>query len=431
MSVGGFIRRNAYWTVDIMKGSPIRKHYSNIKNVLNNHETIKSHQELYLTKLLEHATSYSKFYNICKSQKIEDYPVVNKQTLRDNYKKILVDIAHVPWQINEYHIQRTSGSTGTPLIVPQDVRKRNRVLAELKVFGEFAGYNSHEKLLHARILTRRHVKSRRQILRENIFPIDCTNIKDENFKIICDLIKKKNISAILGYSSWFDPFIEYIKKHSISINSIKAVIAGSEFLPPETRQKIITTLSCNVVSRYSNEEQGILAQEGINNDFFSLNHASYYFEFLKLDSDEHAMPGEVSRIVITDLFNYAFPLIRYDTGDTGVFSYQSDDKITIIKQIYGRLIDLLYDTDGHPIHPMILSRIIKYYDEIREWQFIQKDYNYFVLKLKVSSPFEYSECVNQIKSKIGENSEINVEVVDEIPLLSSGKRKPIICELKR
>lgn len=37
-----------------------------------------------------------------------------------------------------------------------------------------------------------------------------------------------------------------------------------------------------------------------------------------MDSDEPAEPGELGRIVITDLFNYAFPILRYDNGDTAV-----------------------------------------------------------------------------------------------------------------
>lgn len=40
---------------------------------------------------------------------------------------------------------------------------------------------------------------------------------------------------------------------------------------------------------------------------YRIDTETYYYEILKMDSDEPAEPGELGRIVITDLFNYAFP----------------------------------------------------------------------------------------------------------------------------
>ena len=61
-----------------------------------------------------------------------------------------------------------------------------------------------------------------------------------------------------------------------------------------------------------------MAQEIIHPDYFIINNASYHIKFLKLDSDENADIGELSRIVVTDLFNYATPMIRHDTGDLAI-----------------------------------------------------------------------------------------------------------------
>ena len=36
---------------------------------------------------------------------------------------------------------------------------------------------------------------------------------------------------------------------------------------------------------------------------YYIDSESYYYEILKLDSDEPAEPGELGRIVITDLYN--------------------------------------------------------------------------------------------------------------------------------
>ena len=86
----------------------------------------------------------------------------------------------------------------------------------------------------------------------------------------------------------------------------------------QLRINLRKVFGCNVVSRYSNQENGILAQELVDSDYFVINNASYWIEFLKLIQMWGADIGELSRVVVTDLFNYATPVIRYDTGDLAV-----------------------------------------------------------------------------------------------------------------
>ena len=74
-----------------------------------------------------------------------------------------VPIQYIPEQETEkVHIQKNSGSTGTPFSIYQDTRKRNRRIAELKYFGEDVGFKSHEKLVQCRIWTKWQSKSKWQ-----------------------------------------------------------------------------------------------------------------------------------------------------------------------------------------------------------------------------------------------------------------------------
>ena len=427
MSLGGIIRRNSYWINDFFNGKPIRSHYDDISRILNKPNSGKKAQLQHLENLLGFVVKNSSYYSDFVNRGIESFPVVNKNILRENSDSIKVEQNLIPWQKGAIHIQRTSGSTGIPLAVPQDTRKRNRRIAELKYFGTIAGFKSHEKLAQLRIWTKWQNKSKTQSFRENIFAVDCSKIDDKMLSDLCSLIKRKQISVIWGYASWYDKLIEFVKRNSIKLPSLKVVIAGSEMLQPDTRRELNQILNCNVFSRYSNEEQGILGQDRGDDEQYYLNHASYYFEFLKLDSNEKAKPGEICRIVITDLFNYAFPMIRYDTGDTGVFNYDANG-FPVLTKIYGRLLDLVYDTKGTAVHPMSLARILKNYDGINLWQFIQKNQNTYELKLNLSSGIDLSDCTYQLKEIFGDESQIDITLVNNIPVLSSGKRKPVMNE---
>src|SRR5690606_32006614 len=114
-----------------------------------------------------------------------------------------------------------------------------------------------------------------------------------------------------------------------------------------TRELVKGYMKCNIISQYGNEENGILAQESEIKDkshIFYLNHASYFFEILKFNEDKKVDFGEPGRIVLTDLFNYAFPMIRYDTGDIGIMREANEDSngYPVLTKLYGRRIDLIF-----------------------------------------------------------------------------------------
>ena len=103
----------------------------------------------------------------------------------------------------------------------------------------------------------------------------------------------------------------------------------------------------------------------------------------------------------------------------------------VLSKIYGRLLDLVYDTTGTAIHPMTLARILKNYDKINHWQFIQKNANLYELKLQLTEGMDTAGCVRQLKQVFGDDAQIEISLVNDIPVLSSGKRKPVVNEWKR
>lgn len=164
------------------------------------------------------------------------------------------------------------------------------------------------------------------------------------------------------------------------------------------------------------------------------NHSSYIFEILKLDSVEPAAYGEVGRIVITDLHNYAFPLIRYDCGDTCIMMPPNEysNGYPVIDKLYGRRFDLTYSTDGKAVSPLAYGRILKNYDIVSQWQFVQLDEKRYQLRLmlKSGSIEQLSEAIVLFKEILGKDADLEIKEVEDIPILCSGKRKPVINKWK-
>ena len=434
MKIKNVLLRDSYWIKDWFHGSPIRKQYLDIKRIQENHSEGEILRKQYLHDILSYAVANTLYYKGYNPDDLFSFPIVNKNILRENYNKIQVPVDRIPYQKGNVHVQHTSGSTGTPFHIHQDTRKRQRRIAELKYFGKIVGFNSHDPLVHLRIWTRWQNKSRWQSFRENIIAFNMSNLSNERIGELCDIIRKKKISCLRGYASSFANIARYVGENQIQLPSLKVIIAGSEALQEDVRDLVKKYIGCNIISQYANEENGILAQESIYSDGreFYLNHAGYYFEILKLDSNEPAQFGELGRIVLTDFFNYAFPVIRYDTGDLAVMGEKNErsNGYPYFIKLYGRRLDLIYNTKGDPISAMTLSRILKYYPNILQWQFIQKDSNYYVLKivLKDGTILDEEEIIQLLKETFGCDADIFFDYVNDIPVLNSGKRKPVVCE---
>lgn len=133
-----WIRKKAFWTLDSLKGSPIYKHYKDIKEILENEEIAHKRCPKYLENLIKHAVATTDFYKQYKSYtKLSDFPIVDKNVIRENYD----DFLSSSYKGTKLHTMSTSGSTGTPFTVVQSRNKRHRVLAELIYFSQLVGYD--------------------------------------------------------------------------------------------------------------------------------------------------------------------------------------------------------------------------------------------------------------------------------------------------
>ena len=441
MDIHAIYLRRKFWIDDYLSGSPIGKPYREIKFIS---EHLKSECDVLRERKLHEILAYAKkncsFYGGVTSETLSTFPIMNKIKLKDNYEQIKVDVKVIPGQVGKVHIQTTSGSTGTPFAIPQDTMKRNRRIAELKYFGKVVGFNTHEKLIHLRTWNKWQSKTAKQIKTENIIPFDIADMGESRLQELCSLMSDSKAVCVRGYASSFDLLANYVKEHPMRFPYLKVCIAGSEALHDDVRAKVKDALHCEIISQYANEECGILAQERTptkeNGNAMYLNNASYYFEFLKTDSDEPAGYGELARIVVTDLHNHAFPMIRYDTGDVGVMGKPDaySKGYPVLEKLYGRRLDVCYNIDGSPFSPMTIGRTLKHFDGILQWQFVQKDESQYVLKVVMKTSVNVEEylrpAVGELKKVLGNSAILRIEKVDGIPVLASGKRKPVVNEWK-
>lgn len=381
-----------------------------------------------LNRLLVHARITVPYYKkMDVNSGIRDFPVVNKSIIKSNIHIFLSD----KYSKDKLFSLTTSGSTGTPFTIYQDVLKKKRNTADTMVFANKAGYQIGEKLYYLKIWSEANKKSFLIKYMQNIETVDVLKL-DEN--ALSGLLKKFTEESgpfgIIGYASALESLCKYCDTYpdKVSKTTMNSMISISETLSSEVKQRMTKYFGIPVVARYSNVENGILGQHRLDGtEEFELNHASYYFEILDMESDKVLPDGEIGRIVITDLYNFAMPMIRYDTGDIGCIIKSGISGKRVLTHLEGRKLDVLFNTRRQMVSSLLVYKNMWKYKEIDQYQLIQKGPQEYTLKISAADGFQREEeIIREYRSYLGEDAVIQIEIVSEIPLLASGKRRKVV-----
>ena len=95
---------------------------------------------------------------------------------------------------------------------------------------------------------------------------------------------------------------------------IPVIISVAEHLPPEVRALAETTFGSRVINVLSSQEGGVIAIECPASGLLHIQSEAVIVEIIS-DTGDPCQVGEVGELVVTPLYNYATPLIRYRSGD--------------------------------------------------------------------------------------------------------------------
>ncbi|OZV69973.1 phenylacetate--CoA ligase family protein [Winogradskyella aurantia] len=431
------IRNRAFWTLDGLKGGIIKRHLNDVRRGVENPNSPESKKvkKRNIKALLKHASSTTPFYrDYEKVDNLEGYPVIRKTVVQDNFEAFKSELYK---DAKNFKVS-TSGSTGVPFFLFQNKGKRQRNHADVIYFFKQAGFNIGNRLYELEVWRAHNKKNNLKSKLQNVVQFDISRLSDDRILEFINLIKtdSQTEKTLLGFASSYERIAQYLEKNDLQLENLGIVsaIANSEYLNPYTKKTLGKYLNTDILSRYSSEEIGIIAQQTLESpNNFVLNHSSYHIELLNFNYDEPVKPGEFGRIVVTDLFNYAMPIIRYDTGDIAKLGLSSNGAMSF-EQIEGRKMDLIYDSSGNIISSFVVyTKFYQYYHLLRQYQFIQQGEKHYEVKLNLQTgnTFQYEQAlIEDIKSDFGDDAEITITYVDEIPPLASGKRRKVINNYK-
>lgn len=435
MKAGEWMRRTAFFALDTVRGGFNKKLLET-----NKREIVQGvspeYEERRLSAILAYAAHECPFYRDLPSHaRLEDFPVQTKRDFLDHYEDILSD---------EYIGERdslkklsTSGSTGTPFTVLADPKKAERVNMNFMAVMELNGFRFGEKRGEFRAwIQGKNTITKQHSFLANLKMIDISSMGDDNVAAIFEKIKKEHIQVLVTYSSALTALVNYAEKTNLDVTDwdVDMIFTMGEACPASTRDRAEKLWGIRPVLSYGNNENGFLAVSLDGADTYTADLFNFHFEILKMDKDEPVGDGELGRIVVTDLYNRAFPMIRYDTGDTGKMHRWTDEQgrvHAVFTEIYGRRGSLLYATDGTPlsIH-VFMNNLLNFEGVLRQARCIQTGKKEYTLILNPEKDVQVNEeeVVNSYKKYLGRDADIAVEYADSIPIQQSGKT--MVCEQK-
>jgi phenylacetate-CoA ligase len=185
---------------------------------------------------------------------------------------------------------------------------------------------------------------------------------------------------------------------------------------------------------YGTEENGLLAFECKQHAGYHVVSDAAIVEIVK--KEKNAAEGEYGDIVVTSLFNYSMPLIRYNIGDIGTFTNTKCDcgrGLPLIKRIEGRTDDFLTLPSGRKISPRVIN-VIEDIPGVSRYKTVQEAKDRIVVNIVKGRGFG-PETINEIKKHIkagclGEDVKVDVKLVDELSTNRRGKLRAVVSNVK-
>jgi len=199
----------------------------------------------------------------------------------------------------------------------------------------------------------------------------------------------------------------------------------------ELRKRLKVLTGLDVEDSYSSSETGCIAIQCPEQHKFHIMSETVIVEILDENGNECA-PGEVGRVVLTDLQNFASPVIRYDIGDYAEQGSACTCGRTLptLHKIIGRERNLFIRPDGTRFWPRAGMYDIPKIAPVRQWQMVQHSIDHVEYRLVVDTPLT-EEQREQIKALVPKfllfNPQVTVtEFPDAIPT-KNGKYEETIC----
>jgi phenylacetate-CoA ligase len=400
-------------------------------------EQVRGNQLRRLSALLAHAEQRVPYYReLFRSlritsrdiQTLDDFarlPILTKDIIRDRWRDLIRE--DVP--LERLHPHHSGGSTGVPLTFyreraymdASDAGTYRNFLQCGWRLGEMVAFfwGSNERLQQ---MSRAEFELRQRMRR--MYQFDPFHSGGAEMAEWLRRWPRLHATIAFGYASTVARFAEFAEASGRRMPQLRGVFTTAEKLYPPQRRVISCVFGCRVYDLYGSSEVQNIAAEcphgrmHVNADFVVV---------------ETVGRGPASPLVLTSLWNYAMPFIRYRNEDCADLLEEScgcGNNFPLMSLQVARVSDNFVLPDGRVVHGEFFTHLMYGSEGIRTFQFHQTAPDHIRLWVvpdaqanAASRSRVLEDAVRQIKALTAAPLTVDVQETDEIPLSSAGKHR--------
>jgi phenylacetate-CoA ligase len=360
----------------------------------------------------------------------ESLPLLEKPELRESVPQIRSAEAT---DSNTRKVS-TGGSTGEPLKLWHDLRARHRALS----WRQFSWWNVNpaDNVAHVWRDTRSGLAD--ITYRAKWWPSRSINLNSEDIaerSVREFLVKWERVKPqlVLGYTGAAHDLASVLYRMGAQFHPPRAVGVTASGMTPEQQSFMSEVFGAPVYDHYRAVEVPFIAGECAQQKGMHVMSDVRRVEIIG-DDGAPVPDGVEGDIVLTDLLNRAFPIVRYRIGDRGRFlggGCSCGRSLPLLDSIAGRTDDSVRLPSGRTLTPVLGSTFAAHPGAARQYQ-LHQHADYSITLRCIAGPAPDAEqqlrsITEELAIRYREEVPVRLEIVDNIPH-NRGKTRVVISE---
>ena len=235
-----------------------------------------------------------------------------------------------------------------------------------------------------------------------------------------------NPDYLLTYPTNLAALLAHFSRRGERLQRLRGVRTVGETVTPALRAACLDTWGVPLTDMYSSQELGCIAVQCPLSGQYHVMAESVLVEIIGSDG-RHCRPGEIGRLVVTKLHNFATPLIRYELRDHAEAGAPCacGRGLPTMSRILGRSRNMLTLPTGERSWPTVGFREYRDIAPVRQYQLVQTTLQDIEVRFAVERPLtgaEESRLASVIQNALGYPFQLKfVYFPDEIPRGAGGK----------
>jgi phenylacetate-CoA ligase len=227
----------------------------------------------------------------------------------------------------------------------------------------------------------------------------------------------------------------HVRKNPRAKPKLFAILTAGEPITADVRREVEAHLDCSCRDLISNAEFGLIASQCPAGKGYHLQSELARIELLDL-RNRPVKPGQWARVVITPLYNFAMPLIRFDTGDLAELragGCSCGRQHPLIGAVYGRKSNLLRAGKWAWMRPDLRSEEIEAHLPGCRWQMVQtsaRKAELRYMRLTKNAVVDEVGVLSHASEALGPGISIVVREVAALGASASGKFPCFVSQVK-